>query len=551
MTSAGDRSMSIEVDHAPTVGSGGLSALVLIDPLPSTLSVDVPTGSDSASSLVIPEFNTTQGVAGIAFFLGGFAELGRSVNRVLAGLTSDVATGSGGGNGSFSYGLQLDADSGFDMIFEASHGNGTVEAPPWVHGISLEAARSGISDGFHVRGWLPGLPPVIDLSITREMTENGQDWAIQLGMDGWSPARSEFIIAARGINGQDLILTLQGLEPGTSTSLAIDTIFEIRETTGGITEVSTSTHYYLSNRLDWVHALLINREAGARTEILINDIPESIDLRASLGTAISIDMTVPDAYRRAGPAVGSIMMQQMQWMDGQWWPATVFLTDVPDSINLTTEPDLNFDITQSLAFQGTPVLDFSASSGGMSLYIEANGRAVNQRGDIILLAQGMTDRMVIKPTESYGLAIRSGGDGVERIYLRISNMPMAPPIVLEEMEALGENLRSATIHVRQVVGPYSVIELEDVQGGRIIAAARASAEVDQLGMTFDLRGVLLDAQTTGGVPTGTSIGVNGLASDLSLLNLIPGFEGSTHHLIVPEPFSSAVLTMAATFLGGD
>ena len=89
------------------------------------------------------------------------------------------------------------------------------------------------------------------------------------------------------------------------------------------------------------------------------------------------------------------------------------------------------------------------------------------------------------------------------------------------------------------------------QGGRIIASARASAEVDQLGMTFDLRGVLLDAQTTGGVPTGTSIGVNGLASDLSLLNLIPGFEGSTHHLIVPEPFSSAVLTMAATFLGGD
>ena len=66
------------------------------------------------------------------------------------------------------------------------------------------------------------------------------------------------------------------------------------------------------------------------------------------------------------------------------------------------------------------------------------------------------------------------------------------------------------------------------KGGRIIASARATAEVDALGTTFDL-GVLLDAQTTGGVPTGTSIGVNGLASDLSLLNLIPGFEGSTHH----------------------
>ena len=187
----------------------------------------------------------------------------------------------------------------------------------------------------------------------------------------------------------------------------------------------------------------------------------------------------------------------------------------------------------------------------MSLYIEANGRAINNRGDIILLAEGLTDRMVIKPTSDYGLAIRSGGDGVERIYLRASNMPTTPPMVIEEVEALGENLRSATIRVVEIVGPYSIIELEDVQGGRIIASARASAEVDALGTTFDLRGVLLDAQTTGGVPTGTSIGVNGLASDLSLLNLIPGFEGSTHHVIVPEPFSSGVLTLCATFLGGD
>jgi hypothetical protein len=130
-------------------------------------------------------------------------------------------------------------------------------------------------------------------------------------------------------------------------------------------------------------------------------------------------------------------------------------------------------------------------------------------------------------------------------------MPTTPPVVIEEVEALGENLRSATIRVVEIAGPYSIIELEDVQGGRIIASARATAEVDALGTTFDLRGVLLDAQTTGGVPTGTSIGVNGLASDLSLLNLIPGFEGSTHHIIVPEPFTSGLLTLGATFLGGD
>ena len=551
MSVAGDRTMSINVDHVPTQDEGGLSAMVLIDPLPSNLSVDIPTGADAGNNLVIPELNTSQGVSGVAFFLGGFADLGRSVNTVLSGVTSEISTGSTGGNGSFSYGLELDAVIDFELIFEASQGNGTAEEPTWVHGISMNAAPSGISDGFHIRGWIPNLPPLIDITVSRMPNSEGDDWTIMLGMEGWLPARSEFILNAKGVNGQDLILTLQGLTVGEATNLGIDSQFTIRETSGGINEVTTSTRFVLSNRLDWVHAELINRDAGARTEMLINDIPESIDLLASLGTSISIDMIVPEKYRRDGPAVDSIMLQQMQWMEGAWWPATIFLTDVPDSINLTTEADVDYDITKTLAFQGTPVLDFSASDSGMSLYIEANGRAINNRGDMILLAEGLTDRMVIKPTSDYGLAIRSGGDGVERIYLRASNMPTTPPVVIEEVEALGENLRSATIRVVEIVGQYSIIELEDVQGGRIIASARASAEVDALGTTLDLRGVLLDAQTTGGVPTGTSIGVNGLASDLSLLNLIPGFEGSTHHIIVPEPFSSVVLTLCATFLGGD
>ena len=551
MSVAGDRTMSINVDHAPTQDEGGLSALVLIDPLPSNVSVDIPTGADAGNNLVIPELNTSQGVSGVAFFLGGFADLGRSVNTVLSGVTSEISTGTAGGNGSFSYGLELDADSEFDLIFEASQGNGTADEPAWVHGISMNAAPTGISDGFHIRGWIPNLPPLIDITVSRVPNSNGEDWTIMLGMEGWLPARSEFMLNAKGVNGQDLMLTLQGLTVGEATTLGIDSQFTIKETSGGINEVTTSTRFVLSNRLDWIHAELINREAGARTEMLINDIPESIDLRASLGTSISIDMIVPEKYRRDGPAVDSIMLQQMQWMEGAWWPATVFLTDVPNSINLTTQADVEYDITKTLAFQGTPVLDFSASDSGMSLYIEANGRAINNRGDIILLAQGLTDRMVIKPTSDYGLAIRSGGDGVERIYLRASNMPTTPPVVIEEVEALGENLRSATIRVVEIAGPYSIIELEDVQGGRIIASARATAEVDALGTTFDLRGVLLDAQTTGGVPTGTSIGVNGLASDLSLLNLIPGFEGSTHHIIVPEPFTSGLLTLGATFLGGD
>tara|TARA_B110000444_G_scaffold146741_1_gene137182 strand:+ start:15 stop:1061 length:1047 start_codon:yes stop_codon:yes gene_type:complete len=346
---------------------------------------------------------------------------------------------------------------------------------------------------------------------------------------------------------------MQGLEPGKSTNLFLDSVFEIRDT-GGITEVATGTQFGLSESLEWIHMMLINRESQSRTEMLINDIPKSIALQASIGTAISIDMSVPENERIDGFAVGSLMIQQMQWMDGFWWPATVFLKDIPGYINLTTAPEMNFDITQNLAFQGLPNFEFTSSDDGMSLYIEAFGRAINSRGDMILLAQGMTDKLVIKPTSGFGLEIRSSGNGVEKIYVRMNNVPTGssqpgtPPVFLEEMEAMGENLRSATLHIRELVGPYSVIEVDDVDGGKVIVSARLTTEF--AGKEIQLRGVLIDAQTTGGVPTGTTLGVNGLSSDLSILNLIPGLSGSTHHVLVPEPFTSAIMTIFATLMEG-
>ena len=51
-----------------------------------------------------------------------------------------------------------------------------------------------------------------------------------LGMDGWLPARSEFMLNAKGVNGQDLMLTLQGLTVGEATTLGIDSQFTIKET---------------------------------------------------------------------------------------------------------------------------------------------------------------------------------------------------------------------------------------------------------------------------------------------------------------------------------
>jgi len=542
----GREPLSMKVGNAPTNQENPLSVIAQINPLPSSISLQVPTGSNSGASLEIPQLNTSDGLTGVSLFIGGFSDLGKSVNSVLAGLTTNISTGANSNQSDFAFSIGLDADTEFDLLVESSMGESGIEEPDWVHGVSLNSAKSGITDGFHMRAWIPNLPPKIDLSVSRTMIESGQIWGITIGLDGWQPQESEFVISLRDVNGQDLFLTIEGLNVGSPTSMLLDTEITSR-TVGGITETSTNTLYSMSNKLDWFHALLIDRGSGSRTEMMVQDIPESVEIQASIGTAVSIDMTVPEQYRIDGLGVGSIMIQQMQWMDGSWWPATLFLSKVPGSMNLTTEPDLNFDITQNLAFQGMPILDFSASEPGMSLYIEASGRAVNTKGDMVMMAEGMADRLAIKPTNSHGLNVRSGGEGVGLLYIRASEIPTMPPVLLHEIEILGEELKSATIHIREIVGPYSVIEIDDVRSGRVIVSARASAEIG--GNEMDLRGVLLDAQSRGGVPSGTTLGINGLASDLSLAGMVPGLSGPTSHIMAPEPFSSGILTLIAT-MGG-
>ena len=551
-TIEGRNAMRINIGNAPSNDSLPLNVLAEIDPLPSTLSVEIPTGSDSGPSLDIPELDSSEGMTGVAFFIGGFSDLGRSVNGVLSGITTDISTGSSTGEGNFSFSLGLEADSIFDLVVESSMGADSIDEPEWVHGVVLSSAPNGISEGFHLKTWIPNLPALVDLSVSRTMIPNGEVWAVTIGMEGWEPFNPEFVIASKGVNGQDAFLTIDGLEVGESTSLLVDSVFRT-ETIGGITETSTSTLYSMSNRLEWFHALVLDRQSGTRTEMMVQDIPESVEIQASIGNAISMDVTVPEQFREGDLGVGSIMIQQMQWMENSWWPATMFLTQIPGSMNLTTEPDLNFDITKNLAFQGMPILDFSASSEGMSLYIEAQGRAINSKGDIVLMAEGLADRLSIKPTKSFGLNIRSSGDGVDRLYFRANDIPTLPPVVLDQMEALGENLKSANIEIHEfgrvtvMIPGYQLIEVSDVQGGRIIISARATAEVN--GIDIDLRGVMLDAQVTGGIPSGTTLGVNGFASDLSLLNMIPGFSGSTSHWMAPEPVSSGILTAIAT-IGG-
>ena len=261
---------------------------------------------------------------------------------------------------------------------------------------------------------------------------------------------------------------------------------------------------------------------------------------------LQADLIVPPEDRIGINSADSMMLQQLRKIDGLWWPATMFIRDVPGEMHLKAAPANNFDINEEQSFQGMFEMDYSSNSDDMDLFIETKGKAQNIRGDNLMLAENLPDRFVMGVTEDYGASISASGNGVEKLYIRRSNSVVQEGVEVISAELVGENLQGAEVHIHRPLG-YPVIIVDGITGGRIVATSHT--EVDVLGLDIDARGVLLDAQFTGGIPTASSVGVNGVVTDLSLISSLTGGEIETTHIMIGDPFSSFVATAIAMVTG--
>ena len=190
----------------------------------------------------------------------------------------------------------------------------------------------------------------------------------------------------------------------------------------------------------------------------------------------------------------------------------------------------------------------------MDLYLEASGRAIDAKGDVLMLAEDLPTRFVLELTDDFGMRVESSGVGVKQVYIRQTDMPAAPGVTVERIEVVGQNLKGATIHIYSGPGEYPLIVIDDITDGRLVASAEAYLEpgyyIPFFGdFEFEGRAVLLDAQFTGIVPTASSIGVNGIVTDLSLVGSLTGGLVETRHIMVVDPISSAVASGLALIFG--
>ena len=174
------------------------------------------------------------------------------------------------------------------------------------------------------------------------------------------------------------------------------------------------------------------------------------------------------------------------------------------------------------------------------------GKAQNIRGSNLMLAENLPDRFSMEVTEDFGARISASGNGVEKLYIRRSDTVVRDNMEVVTAEMVGENLQGAEVHQHMVLG-YPVIVVDGITGGRIVATAQTKVTV--LGFDIDARGVMLDAQFTGGIPTASSIGVNGVVTDLSLISSLTGGKIETTHVMIVDPFSSLIATGIAAVTG--
>ncbi len=408
-------------------------------------------------------------------------------------------------------------------------------------GVTFDQRRS-----WHSKIWMPQLPAgQIELYYEVTITDDVPTFEIIAALNDYTPFRPVLTIELNGLSRTNTLLVMSGLNTELNRDVSIHASVST-ESDLLIPRTTIDMTYDLGERLDYARVLQNDNLRGIRTEMMIFNAPSEADLYSKIGDILQADLLVSPENRAGINSADSMMLQQLRKVDGLWWPATMFIRDVPGEMHLKAAPADNFDIHEEQSFQGMFEMDYSSNSDDMDLFIETKGKAQNVRGDNLMLAENLPDRFTMEVTEDYGASISASGNGVEKLYIRRSNSVVQEGVTVVSAELVGENLQGANMHVYRPMG-YPVIMLDGITGGRIVATAHT--EVDVLGTDIDARGVLLDAQFTGGIPTASSVAVNGVVTDLSLISSLTGGEIETTHVMIGDPFSSLLATAIAVVTG--
>ena len=428
---------------------GGSETKVLIDPLPSNLSFDLP-GAIGDVKFQLPDIINITGKLDFTSLVSSASAMVDSVVELSSTLVEAFLENIGGISQEINFAYDLQEDETMDVLGYFRKGDTSdLKKTHWCHGISLSQDRGGENIGMEGKVYFQGMPKQGEISTNI----SGDDIRVSLSFDQWRPKYQWLLVESYGIQDRDGVIYFNGLKTNMDFHLDVDltTNMSIGGRIAGEIELEVS-----SNPGQFYVHLTKYAETTSSTDILFSSVPTSMKVSVLVFNEIHFDYT-------ASSPIKYIYIANSRLMGGEWYHVNGLLHDVVEKMDFSLVPDTGFDPKKPIFIQGLPRVELSSLSDESSLdvYFKVDGRTMGQVGNIEIFVQDV-ESLTAMPLESRaGYEIESSG--MSYFSLEARDLPLMEAFTVDELEICGENIERVIIEIDMLFGVYPVFKLSKIK----------------------------------------------------------------------------------------
>ena len=495
---------------------GGSEAKVLIDPLPSNFSFDLP-GAVGDLEFQLPDIVNITGNMDLTSLISSAALMVDNIVYLSSRLTVAFLENIGGISQEVKFDYILQEGDTLDILGYFRKGDTSdLRKIHWVHGISLSQGFSGGTVGMEGKLYLQGMPKKGGIRTNI----SGDDVMMNLSFDGWRPEHHWLLVETYGLQDRDAIIYFNGLK--TNIDFHLDMDLTTNMSIGGKIAGNISLDCSSNPGQLYVHFMKYGTTTGA-TEILFSSLPQSMRVSILVFDKIAFD------YSATSP-IEYIYLSNSRLIDGEWYHVNGLIHDVVEKIKFALTPKSEFDPKRPIFIQGLPRIDLSTRSeeGSLDLYFRIDGMVMGLVGNFEFRMQ---DVLGLKGAPLEGDAgYRIESEGMSYFSLKAYDLPLMESFRMGNLEMHGTGLERVTVKVDMVFGVYPVFEFSDIKTESLEMNINGILEFG--GQSYDARVSLV------------SVSMENLGSATEMYNnkLALGAK-SEKRLIVPAPILSLWSTL--------
>lgn len=435
--------------HLYNYMGGGSEAKVVIDPLPSNFSFDLP-GAVGDVDLRLPDIVNVTGNADVSSLVTSSASVVESMITLASGLMEAFIGNIGGISQKVSFAYDLQEGETLDILGYFRTGDTSeLDKVHWTHGISISQDRNSRDVGMEGKFYLQGMPKKGEISSNI----SGDDIQLTLSFDNWRPENHWLLVESFGVQDRDAIIYMNGLK--TNIDFHVDVNFITNMSIGG--KIAGDVVLDVSSNPGQLYVHLVKYgDTTSSTDLLLSSVPTS--LRLSMEVYRKIDF-----HYRATSAIKYIYISNSRLVDGRWYHVNGLLHDVVEKLDFVLSPNSEIDTGRPVLIQGLPRFQCTTGSkeGRLDIYLKVDGRTVGQAGRVELFARDVRSISIEPLGTGSGYVIES--TGLAYFSLEARDLPVMEAVTVNSVRMYGEGLERIEMDIDLFFGVYPVIRLTGVK----------------------------------------------------------------------------------------